>query len=101
VIACGERWPDGSLRPALEDHLGAGAVIGAIDRRRSPEAQAAVDAWRAASARIADVIGDCVSGREAITRGWARDVDFASQVDASDAVPVLRDGGFVDCRTSA
>lgn len=99
VIACGERWPDGSLRPSLEDYLGAGAVLAALAQGRSPEAQVAVDSWQTASPKIAETIAGCVSGREAITRGWARDVEFACQVDASQAVPILRQGGFSDCRT--
>lgn len=95
VIACGERWPDGTLRPSLEDYLGAGAVVAALDASRSPEAAAAADAWRAAASRIADVLSSCVSGREVLTRGWAADLEYALAVDASDCVPVLEDG-FVD-----
>lgn len=96
VVACGERWPDGSLRPALEDYLGSGAVISALGGSRSPEAQAAVDAWLAAEATIGDVLARCASGREALARGWERDLTFAAAVGVSAAVPVLRDGGFID-----
>ena len=99
AIACGERWPDGSLRPSIEDYLGAGAVLAALAGRRSPEAEAAVHAWHAAAPEIAETIAGCVSGREAVARGWARDVEFACQVDASQTVPVLHQGGFVDCAT--
>lgn len=98
VVACGERWHDGSLRPALEDQLGAGAVIAGLDGDRSPEAQAAAAVWHGAGGRVADVLRACSSGREQQQRGWADDLRYAEAVDASSAVPVLRDGAFVDGR---
>ena len=47
VIAAGERWPDGSLRPAIEDLLGAGSIIECMSARLSPDAEAARSAYRA------------------------------------------------------
>ena len=41
VIPCGERWSDDSLRPAVEDLSGAGAVISRLAGHTSPEAQTA------------------------------------------------------------
>lgn len=99
VVAAGERWPDGSLRPALEDLLGAGAVIAAVRRyggdagRLAPEVSAAA----AAAEGIGDVaaaVTECASGRELIDAGFAEDVAVATEIDASTVVPVLRDGAF-------
>ena len=97
VIAAGERWPDGSLRPALEDLLGAGALIAALGARGhgcSPEAEAAALTFRGAL-DLARMIEGCVSGRELIEMGFPQDVEVASQVDASRAVPVYRDNAYV------
>ncbi len=45
IIAAGERWPDGTLRPALEDLLGAGAILAMVGSADlSPEARAAAAA---------------------------------------------------------
>jgi len=98
VVPCGERWPDGSLRPALEDLLGAGAVIAALDGSlsTSPEADAGAAVWRACPDRLPDVLAACSSGREQVERGWADDLAFASDVGASSCVPLLVDGRFLD-----
>jgi len=45
VIPSGERWDDGSLRPALEDWVGAGAIISHLKGSLAPEARAALAAY--------------------------------------------------------
>ncbi|MEP9384294.1 2-phosphosulfolactate phosphatase [Nocardioides cheoyonin] len=98
VIPAGERWPDGSLRPAVEDLWGAGAVVaGLADRglaELSPEARVAESAFRAVRPRLAEQLAGCASGREQIAAGYADDVRVAAEADESDAVPVLVDGAF-------
>ena len=93
VVAAGERWPDGSLRPAIEDLLGAGLILAALAGEPSAEARAAI---AAAETVPLDDLRSCASARELIERGFAEDVELALERDVSTVVPRLRDGGFVD-----
>ncbi|MEU3689708.1 2-phosphosulfolactate phosphatase [Streptomyces narbonensis] len=95
VIASGERWPDGSLRPALEDLLGAGAVLSALagTGTPTPEASAAATLWTATEDPVAALHG-CDSGRELYEYGFPQDVAVAAEIDSSTTVPVLVDGAF-------
>lgn len=101
VVAAGERWPDGSLRPAIEDFWGAGAVLAALDEERglhspSPEALSARAAWLSIRGDAATALRDCSSGRELEAIGFGDDVTVAAEVDRSTCVPIVRGGLFVD-----
>jgi 2-phosphosulfolactate phosphatase len=86
VIPAGERWPDGSLRPALEDWLGAGAILHGLPGSRSPEAAAAVALFDRHRAILAETLAACCSGRELVERGYENDVFLAGQLDVSSCV---------------
>jgi 2-phosphosulfolactate phosphatase len=103
LVPAGERWPDESLRPAVEDLWGAGAVVAALASRLehrggplllSPEAVGAAASWTAVEGGVSEALHACSSGRELVEQGWPDDVAVAAEVDASDVVPVLRDGVF-------
>jgi 2-phosphosulfolactate phosphatase len=94
VVPAGERWEDGSLRPAIEDLLGAGAIIEALDLPMSAEARVACDAFRAAAPDLAAILRGSVSGKELVRRGFESDIDFATAYDVSTVAPVLRDGAY-------
>jgi 2-phosphosulfolactate phosphatase len=92
VVAAGERWSDGSLRPAYEDLLGAGVLVAALYRTGatgSPDADAA-----AAVAARPRPLAECPSGRELVERGFPQDVDLAEERDVTDVVPLLQSGRF-------
>jgi 2-phosphosulfolactate phosphatase len=85
LLAAGERWPDGSLRPAYEDWVGAGAIAAAVQGfRLTPEAEAA-----ALAAPRRRSLREVASGVELVERGFGADVDLAEDYGADDAVPVL------------
>ncbi|GAA1565836.1 hypothetical protein GCM10009804_23140 [Kribbella hippodromi] len=100
VIAAGERWShDDSLRPALEDHLGAGAILSGLvalgyGDELSPEALAAAEIFDAGLSSLGDRIRNCVGGRELISKGFGPDVAVAADLNVSSTVPVLVNGAF-------
>jgi 2-phosphosulfolactate phosphatase len=93
VLACGERWQqpneDGELRFAIEDYLGAGAIISRLPLSRSPEAEVCEGAFRHARAELPRLIAESGSGRELRAIGFTSDVERAARLDLYDAVPVM------------
>lgn len=89
IVAAGERWRDGTLRPAYEDWVGAGALANLLRdaAELSPEAEAA-----AIAARARRPLAEVASGIELIGAGFADDVAMAEVVDADGVVPLLVDG---------
>jgi 2-phosphosulfolactate phosphatase len=95
VLACGERWKqpneDGELRFAIEDYLGAGAILSGLPKSlsRSPEAQICQGAFLAARDDLAAIVWESGSGRELREVGYPQDVEHAARLDVYDAVPAM------------
>jgi len=101
VVPAGERWPDGSLRPCLEDWLGAGAILSHLPCVPIGDARAAIAAFRELQADLPQALRDCISGRELVERGYPDDVDIAAEVDSSSAVPMYDGEAFTPQPTAA
>lgn len=95
VIPSGERWPDGSLRPALEDALGAGAILSWLPGPRSPEADVVAGTFERSRQSLVDTLDRCGSGRELDERGHDQDKVIAAQLDVSSCVPRFDGVAFV------
>ena len=95
VCPAGERWPDGSLRPSIEDWLGAGAILRELPGERSAEASAAVAAFEQCQPLLAELIARSASGRELIERGFPSDVTVATQLNVSSHAPRFDGLAFV------
>ncbi|MFT4258522.1 2-phosphosulfolactate phosphatase [Microbacterium sp.] len=109
VIAAGERDADGVLRVAVEDQLGAGAILAVLTDlgidHTSPEAAFAAEGFRALKGALRHLLTASGSGREleigvastarmALSGIRPASVAEAAELDATDVVPVLRDGRF-------
>jgi 2-phosphosulfolactate phosphatase len=95
VIPAGERWQDtGTIRFALEDYIGAGAIIHYLQGTKSPEALAAEAIFLHYRDSLTITLQTVSSGKELIEKGTAEDVILASQLNASLAVPRLQNGAY-------
>ncbi|MEQ8992988.1 MAG: 2-phosphosulfolactate phosphatase [Pseudomonadales bacterium] len=94
IVVAGERWSDGSLRPAIEDVLGAGAIVSMLDSTCSPEARGAAAAFENMRGNLLGALRGSSSGRELVGRGFDSDVTIAAELDATETVPLLADGYF-------
>jgi 2-phosphosulfolactate phosphatase len=103
VIACGERpldrWEEErsyEFRPAIEDWLGAGAILSALgeDYEMTAEAVLAVTSFQSAGPMLGALIVNSESGLELKEKGRDADVEFCSRLDSYDVAPRLVDGAF-------
>jgi 2-phosphosulfolactate phosphatase len=99
ILACGERWhegsngDDGALRFALEDYLGAGAIIAHLPGyASSPECKAARAAFVGARKQLFARLSECGSGVELTEKWYEDDIRIAAHLNSLDVVPVLKDG---------
>lgn len=95
IIPAGERWSDGTLRPAVEDWLGAGAILNELAGNLSPEARAARASFRESNADFKTTLEQCSSGKELIAQGFTRDVQLAAEWNVSNVAPYFRNGAYV------
>jgi 2-phosphosulfolactate phosphatase len=97
VIPAGEQWKDGSLRPAFEDLIGAGAIISFFEGTLSPESKMALTVFNE-TGNITEQIKRCSSGKELIAKGFDSDVRIAADFNVSKNVPLLTSGAYIGLR---
>jgi len=99
IVAAGERTADGAVQFAVEDFLGAGAVIDALTTlgidHTSPEAAVAAEAFHGLSRATRHLLTSSGAGQALLDADARETVLDAAAVDAETVVPVHVDGRFV------
>jgi len=96
VIPAGEKWPNGTIRFAIEDYLGAGALLSELKGDFSTDAIAAKKIFKSIRPELNDIISGSLSGRELIEKGFPEDIEIALELNAGRSVPVLKNKYYVD-----
>ncbi|OUL33525.1 hypothetical protein BV372_16060 [Nostoc sp. T09] len=96
VIPAGEKWEDGTLRPAFEDLVGAGAILSFLGGSLSPEAETARAAFHSFKNDLLAYLKKCSSGKELIAKGYELDVELAAALNVSDCVPLFTENAYIN-----
>lgn len=94
VVPAGEKWENQSLRPAIEDLIGAGAILSYLKGTLSPEAEIAVAAFNKVKNDLFGCLKQASSGKELIARGFKGDVELAAKFNISRCVAMFCDGAY-------
>lgn len=95
VIPCSERWPNGTLRPAVEDLVAAGGIISYLaEKTWSPEARVAASAYRQNSPYGLSTLGECASALELAEKGFAEDVELCLNLNVSELACCLNQDAY-------
>lgn len=102
IVAAGERTAvgaDADVRFAVEDLLGAGAIIDALTHlgvdHTSPEAAAACESFRGLRGAVRHLLTASGTGQRLLADGHKPVALAAAHIDVDAVAPVLRDGIFV------
>lgn len=105
LVAAGERWVDtdramvdeakidNSLRPAFEDFIACGAIANYLQGALTPEAFIAKASFNAVEPNLSSHMLNCLSGQELVKRGFEIDVNWASELNISETIPILHNSG--------
>ncbi|MCP6762119.1 MAG: 2-phosphosulfolactate phosphatase [Fischerella sp. CENA71] len=96
VVPAGEKWENNTLRPAIEDLIGAGAILSFLSGNLSPEAKIAVAAFDAFKDDLLTHLKKCSSGKELIAKGFELDVELAAAFNVSDCVPLFTEKAYIN-----
>jgi 2-phosphosulfolactate phosphatase len=96
IVACGEIESNSAgesfLRMAVEDYLGAGAILAALDLGLTTEAHVCREAFRGSRHDLGAIMRGCRSGLDLREQGYGEDVDWAARLDSCPSVPMLTAG---------
>ena len=94
VIAAGEKWNNGNIRFAVEDLIGAGALISQLNGKKSPEAISCQNAYHPLVHDLHHFLSQCSSGKELIEAGFSQGVYLAAALNCSQKAPILINGAY-------